>query len=87
MGDETSKRLEAETRKWLSRLEAEVNAMEKAVELDGLDNSIENVHSYIKDARHFLEKKDFINAFEAAIYSWGIYETILRLGFVRKAEV
>jgi hypothetical protein len=84
MEDGTSKRLEQETRKWLTRLEGEVKTMEKAVELDGLDNSIENVHSYIRDCKHFLEKKDFINAFEAVIYSWGTWETLLRLGLVKK---
>jgi hypothetical protein len=84
MGDETSRKLEAETRKWLTRLESEIKNMQKATELEGLDNSIENIHSYINDCRHFLEKKDFINAFEAAIYSWGIWETLLRLGLVRK---
>ena len=81
---DTSKRLEAETRKWLARLEAEVGGMQKLAEAQGIDNSIENVRSYIEDCRHFMEKGDFINAFEAIIYSWGIWETLLRLGLVRK---
>ena len=83
---DTSKRLEEEARKWLTRLEAEVKGMQKLAELEGLDNSIENIHSYIEDCKHFLEKGDFVNAFEAAIYSWGIFETLLSMHLIKVRE-
>ncbi|MBI2675055.1 MAG: DUF357 domain-containing protein [Candidatus Aenigmarchaeota archaeon] len=80
------KTLEKETKKWLSRIENELPSAKKAKLSRPAKEQMENVHAYIKDCRYFLEKNDYINAFEAIIYAWGIYETLLRLGLLEKEE-
>jgi len=40
----------------------------------------ENVLAYRDDTKHFLEEEDYIRAWEAVIYAWGILETLERLG-------
>jgi hypothetical protein len=40
--------------------------------------------AYIKDTSHFLEKQDFVRAFEAVIWAWGILETLEQAGLVRR---
>jgi hypothetical protein len=83
---DTDERLEFETKKWLEKLEARMGSVtvEKGVlEKKVTDNAMENVSAYIKDCRHFLSEKDFVNAFEAIIYAWGIFETLERAGLVK----
>ena len=84
---DTDKVLEQQTRKWLAKLEKEARGITPAS--SGVDpaktrNSIANVHAYIKDARHFMEKGDFVRSFEAVIYAWGILETLQRLDLLKK---
>lgn len=86
---DTDQKLESETRKWLSRLE---NKLKSTIHVSGVledrvtKNAMENVNAYIKDCNYFLEKRDFVRAFEAIIYAWGIYETLKRLGLLVKAS-
>ena len=86
MHENLEERLESETRKWLAKIENETKDMKPAGDFDKtkLDPVIENIHAYIKDCKHFLEKRDLINAFEAVIYAWGIYETLLSMHIVSK---
>ena len=42
-----------------------------------MTDAVKNLDAYIKDTSYFLEKKDFVRAFEAVVYAWGIYETLL----------
>lgn len=44
---------------------------------------IENIDAYISDTSHFLEKKDFILAFEAVVWAWSILELGLELNIFR----
>jgi hypothetical protein len=80
----TEKLLKEETGKWLEKLEREV-VKAKILKTDSAGNEMENVKAYIKDCRHFLEKGDFIRAFEAVVYAWGIFETLEHLGLVEKS--
>lgn len=72
--NETQEKLEEETKKWLNRLEERIEARNKSVE------QMENVLAYKDDTSHFLEKEDYIRAWESVIYAWGILETLERLG-------
>jgi hypothetical protein len=74
--------LEKETRKWLEKLESEVSGIIITGRVQDIDSSVENIHAYMSDCRHFLDREDLVNAFEAVIYAWGIYETLLRIGAV-----
>ena len=71
--DETQKKLKKETNKWLERLDEELEGLDRDVD------QMENVLAYRDDTEHFLEEKDFIRAWEAVIYAWGILETLQRL--------
>jgi len=91
--DETAKQLERETRKWLRKLEEELQKPGSREFISQCKNgskpareSIENMQAYVMDCRHFLEeKRDFIRAFEAVIYAWGIWSGMrICLPFRRK---
>ncbi len=71
--DETQRNLKEETEKWLQKLEDRIEEKDSSVE------QMENVEAYRDDTYHFLEEQDFIRAWEAVIYAWGILETLERL--------
>ncbi len=78
----TDAKLKSETEKWLAKLEKKATGAKPAegmLESRVVGNAMENVDAYIKDCRHFLEKKDYFNAFEAIIYAYGIWETLERM--------
>lgn len=72
--NKTQEKLEQETEKWLEKLENRIEGKDKDVE------QMENVLAYRDDTYHFLEEEDYIRAWESVIYSWGILETLERLG-------
>jgi len=74
--DKTGETLKKETEKWLSKLEkgrSRVHILKESKELKAV---LKNLDAYISDTRHFLQKGDFIRAFEAIIYGWGILECL-----------
>lgn len=73
--------LEIQTKKWLKKIEKQKNSIEI---LDKrAENEVVNIKSYISDAKHFLEKEDFVRSFEAVIYAWGILDTLNRMGLIK----
>jgi hypothetical protein len=72
--DKTQEKLEEETEKWLEKLDDRLEGKDRDVE------QMENVLAYRDDTEHFLEEEDYIRAWEAVIYAWGILETLERLG-------
>ncbi len=72
--NKTQEKLEEETREWLEKLESRMEERDSEVE------QMENVKAYRDDTYHFLEEEDYIRAWEAVIYAWGILETLERLG-------
>lgn len=72
--NETDRKLEKETEKWLDKLNQKLEGLN--TDLDEMDN----VYAYRDDTKHFLEKNDYIRAWESIIYAWGIFETLERLG-------
>ncbi|MBI4182103.1 MAG: DUF357 domain-containing protein [Candidatus Aenigmarchaeota archaeon] len=73
--------LRAETEKWLTRLEA----LPLGKHPDRrVEEQLVNVRAYLADSRHFLRQGDLVRAFEAVIYAWGIFETLERLGLLKK---
>lgn len=82
--NETDEKLRKETEKWLGRLETEIkNARPKGKDAG---KYFENMKAYISDCRHFLEKKDFIRAFECAVWAWSIYELCAEMGIFEKFQ-
>jgi len=78
--DKTQENLKEETEKWLERLNDELEGLDRDVD------QMENVLAYRDDTTHFLEEEDFIRAWEAVIYAWGILETLQRLGKFEDAD-
>lgn len=76
--NETQKELKQETEKWLEKLENRIEERDESVE------QMENVLAYRDDTYHFLDEEDFVRAWEAVIYAWGILETLERLGKFEK---
>lgn len=72
--NKTQEKLEEETNKWLEKLNSRLEGKDESVE------QMENVLAYRDDTTHFLEEGDYIRAWEAVIYAWGILETLERLG-------
>lgn len=72
--NKTQEKLEEETEKWLEKLNDRIEGKDKDVE------QMENVLAYRDDTTHFLEEEDYIRAWEAVIYAWGILETLEKLG-------
>lgn len=78
----TDRKLLAETEKWLAKIEEEISKIR--VEGGSAQKHFENMKAYISDSRHFLKKKDFIRAFECAIWAWSICEFCVELGIFIK---
>ncbi|MBM3303920.1 MAG: DUF357 domain-containing protein [Candidatus Aenigmarchaeota archaeon] len=84
---DTNLKLRSETEKWLSKLEEKMQGAELVkgwLESRVLQNAMDNVNAYVRDCRHFLEKRDYFNAFEAIIYAYGIWETLERMNLLTK---
>ncbi len=63
---DTEKTLIHETKKWLKKLESlKIEPSTKKGE-----QYLVNIDAYISDSRHFLEKKDYVRAFEAVVWAW-----------------
>jgi hypothetical protein len=88
--DQTSQALKKETDKWLEKLERERSLVSSASDDKALrkaaESALKNMDAYMKDTRHFLQKGDFVRAFEAVIYAWGILETLERTGLIEKKK-
>ncbi len=79
---DVSEQLIAETKKWLERIEHE---RPKIVLVDKTKKDfLENIDAYIKDAKHFMDKGDFIRAFEAIIWAYSWLEIGERIGIIKK---
>ena len=76
----TQKKLKEETEKWLEKLNDRIEGKNESVD------QMENVLAYREDTKHFLEEEDYIRAWEAVIYAWGILETLERLGKFEETE-
>lgn len=63
---DTEKTLIHETGKWLKKLESlKIQPASRKGE-----QYKTNIDAYISDSRHFLEKKDYVRAFEAVVWAW-----------------
>ena len=84
--DPTAQTLQKETEKWLAKLERERANLKILKDSKELKVVMRNVDAYIKDTRHFLGKGDFVRAFEATIYAWGLLEGAEHLKLVEKGK-
>ncbi len=79
---DTEASLISETRKWLKKIEA----LKFTPKTDkGKEYKI-NIEAYISDSRHFLEKKDYVRAFEAVVWAWAFLEISKDLGLIEASK-
>lgn len=85
---DTATELREQTEKWLAKLEAELPKamLTKLLPPKEGKELLENARAYVKDCKHFIAAGDWVNAFEAVIYAWGIYETALRVGALQARD-
>lgn len=85
--DKTETLLHEETHKWLGRLQAELP--EVTVKKDDKKGAavLKNLKAYVSDTSYFLKKKDYLRAFEAVVYAWGILETGRMAGVLTTAKL
>jgi|GEM_PF-392683 len=78
--------LRRQTLRWLSKLEKEIKTVKSTDRLpkQQYKSLVTNMRAYVKDARHFMKKGDWVRAFEAVIYAWGIFETCQRVGIIKQ---
>ena len=63
---------------WLAKLKKKVENT-KSVGKKG-DGFLKNIHAYIIDTEHFLDKGDYVKAWELVSFVWGLFEAGEDLG-------
>ncbi|MBD3155794.1 MAG: DUF357 domain-containing protein [Candidatus Aenigmarchaeota archaeon] len=67
---------------WLGKLKKELDRT-KSNESKG-DEILKNIHAYIIDTEHFLEKGDYVKAWELISFAWGLFECGEEIGKIKK---
>ncbi len=70
--------LKKETSKWMNKLDNLKIKLKNPKKHDFLTN----INAYISDSKYFLEKGDFVRAFEAIIWAWAWIEIGEKEGFL-----
>jgi len=70
-----------EIEKWLSKLKNEVKTMKPK---EGGKDLLKNIDAYIYDCEHWIEKKDYVKAWEVVSFAWGLLEAGEELGALKK---
>ena len=76
--------LKKETGKWTRKIGKEIK---KVRLLDpNKKDLLENIHAYVKDSKHFLEKGDPVRSFEAIVWAWAWLQILKELGVLAGEE-
>jgi hypothetical protein len=85
MNNKIAQELESETKKWLKKLKEDMEKRKHNPSTGAPARTVlKNIHSYIEDCNHFLEKGDLVRAFEAVIYAWGLWDGMVKYGLGEK---
>ena len=61
-----------EIRKWQGKLEGVVKDLTPTS--PKTEQYFQNIKAYLDDSNHFVEKGDYMRAFEAVVWAWAWYE-------------
>jgi len=61
-----------EIRKWQDKLKPVVKDLTPTDEKS--EHYFTNIKAYLSDSEHFIEKGDYVRAFEAVVWAWAWYE-------------
>jgi hypothetical protein len=67
-----------ETKEMIKKIEPLIDKIE--AKDDKGEEMLENMKAYISDSKHFLERKNYLKAFEAIVWAWAILEICEELG-------
>ncbi|MBU5689506.1 MAG: DUF357 domain-containing protein [Candidatus Aenigmatarchaeota archaeon] len=68
-----------EIEKWMERLEKKLKDVKINKENE---NFVKNIHAYVKDCKYWIEKGDYVKAWEVISFAWGLYEAGVELNFI-----
>ncbi len=84
MTENLEKNLKEEIKKWMSRLEKNIDDA-KALNQKGVE-FLTNIKAYQSDSLHFYKKEDLIRSFEALIWAWAYIEIGRDVGILSKSD-
>ncbi|MCS7134923.1 MAG: DUF357 domain-containing protein [Candidatus Aenigmarchaeota archaeon] len=61
-----------EIEKWLEKLEEKISKIKMKDETK--QQFLDNLKAYVNDCVYWLEKGDYVKAWEAISFAWGLYE-------------
>lgn len=61
-----------EIEKWIKKLEAKL----QNTKLRDSKNQafLDNIHAYVNDSKYWIEKGDYVKAWEVISFAWGLFE-------------
>jgi len=70
-----------EIERWLKKLEDKLN---KARLIDeGRKDFLENIHAYVNDCKYWMDKGDYVKAWEVISFAWGLFEAGEEFGVLK----
>ena len=64
---------------WMFKLQEKLNHLKSNKQNE---NFIKNIHAYVKDCKYWIEKGDYVKAWEVISFAWGLYEAGIDLNFI-----
>ena len=61
-----------EIEKWLKKLETKLSKAK--LKDENKKNFLENIKAYVKDCKYWMEKGDYVKAWEVISFAWGLFE-------------
>ncbi|MCX8179062.1 MAG: DUF357 domain-containing protein [Candidatus Aenigmarchaeota archaeon] len=68
-----------EIEKWMEKLEKKLKDVKISKENE---NFVKNINAYVKDCKYWIEKGDYVKAWEVISFAWGLYEAGVELNFI-----
>jgi hypothetical protein len=69
-----------EIEKWLKKLETKLSKVRLKDETR--KNFLENIHAYVRDCKYWMEKGDYVKAWEVISFAWGLFEAGEEVGVI-----
>ncbi|MEM5776884.1 MAG: DUF357 domain-containing protein [Candidatus Aenigmatarchaeota archaeon] len=67
-----------EIEKWLIKLESKLNKTK--LKDDTKKDFLNNIRAYVNDCKYWIDKGDYVKAWEVISFAWGLYEAGEELG-------
>jgi hypothetical protein len=61
-----------EIEKWLKKLEVKLSKVK--LKDEAKKSFLENIQAYVKDCKYWIERGDYVKAWEVISFAWGLFE-------------